>query len=232
MPKLTVLVGRKTMQVYDLDQDVIQVGRGEDADILIDNPSLSRRHCEIRREGDAWVVADLGSSNGTFFKGQKIAEAQRLQMGDEIGLGKFSVVFGKALGQEAPAPAPKTSAAAAGAEGTMHIKSHEVKELLKGAERERRAHLVWESGGQRGQHYLSESPAVLFGTDHLCDVKVPKAPKHHVLVVKTDTGCEVRNLHWLSGMKVDGQKKDLALLKDGSVVECGGLKLTFVADIA
>ena len=114
----------------------------------------------------------------------------------------------------------------------MHIKSHEVKELLKDSERERRAHLVWESGGQRGKHYLSEAPAALFGTGDLCDVKVPRAPKHHVLVVNRDAGCEVRNLHWWAKMTVGGRKKNLAMLDDGDVVEVGGLKLTYVADIA
>ncbi|MEQ9400623.1 MAG: FHA domain-containing protein [Longimicrobiales bacterium] len=231
MPKLTVLVGRKTMQVYDLDQDRILVGRGEDADVLIDNPSLSRKHCEFRKEGDGWVLEDLGSSNGTFLHGEKLTGPTPIKSGDEVGLGKFSVVFGKAVGGEAVPKAAKTVLPGGGVEGTMQIKGHEVKELLEGAERERRAHLVWSSGGQQGKHYLSAAPAALFGTDELCDVKVPKAPKHHVLVVNRDTGCEVRNLHWWTKMTVNGQKKNLALLKDGAKVECGGLILTFVADL-
>ena len=60
MPKITLLLGRKTMQVYDLDQATIRVGREEDMDILIDNPSVSRRQAEIRRESGGWVVEDLG----------------------------------------------------------------------------------------------------------------------------------------------------------------------------
>ena len=234
MPKLTVLLGRKTLQVYDLDQSTIRVGREDSVDVVIDNPSVSRKHAEIRQEGDGWVVEDLGSSNGTFLHGSRIEGPQPLKPGDEIGFGKFSVVFGKAVGDEAPVSKgpQKAQPTLAGAEGTTHIKAHEVQELLKDSERQRRAHLVWESGGQKGSHYLSEAPAALFGTDHLCDVKVPKAPKHHVLVVKRDTGCEIRNLHWWTKMTVNGQKKDLANLKDGDTVEVGGLKLTFVDDIS
>mgnify|MGYP001160061520 CR=1 FL=1 len=114
----------------------------------------------------------------------------------------------------------------------MHIRASEVRELLKDAERKKRAHLAWESGGQRGSFYPSEVPAALFGTDELCDVRVPKGPKHHVLVVNREDGCEVRNLTAWSSMTFRGGTTKKAVLKDGDAVEIGGLKLIFVADIA
>lgn len=234
MPKLTLLIGRKAMQVYDLDKETILIGREDDVDIVIDNPSVSRRHAQIRREGTGWVVEDLGSSNGTFLHGNKISGAQPVKQGDEIGFGKFSVVFGKAVGdavaQVAAKPAAKPVASDAGG-GTMQIKSHEVKELLKDSERKRRAHLQWESGGRKGTHYLTDAPAVLFGTDELCDVKVPKGPKHHLLVVHTKEGCQVRNLAMFGTMKVGGRATKKATLKDGDVVQMSGLVISFVADI-
>jgi FHA domain len=236
MPKLSLLLGRKTMQVFDLDQPSIVVGRDESADILIDNPSMSRRHAELRQEGAGWVVEDLGSSNGTFIGGERIDGPRPIEVGSEIGFGKFSVVFGKAVGDEAPAPAaaaaPASRPTMAAVEGTMHIKAHEVKELLKDSERKRRAHLVWEAGGQRGQHFLSEAPAALFGTDDLCDVRVPKGPGHHLLIMNTDKGCDVRWLAAFGSIKVNGSSTKKASLKDGDVVEAKGLKLTFVGDIS
>ncbi|GMV07678.1 MAG: hypothetical protein AMXMBFR53_39530 [Gemmatimonadota bacterium] len=233
MPKLTLLIGRKAMQVYDLDKDTIVIGREDDVDIVIDNPSVSRRHAQVRKEGAGWVVEDLGSSNGTFLHGEKIAAPKAVKEGDEIGFGKFSVVFGKAVGDavdQAAKAAPKHAPADA-VGGTMQIKSHEVKELLKESERKRRAHLQWESGGRKGTHYLSDAPAVLFGTDELCDVKVPAGPKHHLLVMNTKEGCEVRNLAMFGGMKVGGRTTKKAVLKDGDVVQMGGLVINFVADI-
>jgi len=234
MPKLTLLIGRKAMQVYDLDKETILIGREDDVDIVIDNPSVSRKHAQIRKEGTGWVVEDLGSSNGTFLHTQKITAATPVKEGDEIGLGKFSVVFGKAVGDLVEQVAAKPAAKPAPVDavgGTMQIKSHEVKELLKDSERKRRAHLQWESGGRKGTHYLADAPAVLFGTDDLCDVRVPAGPKHHLLIVSTREGCEARNLAMFGTMKVAGRATKRGVLKDGDVIQFKGLVVNFVADI-
>jgi FHA domain len=242
MPKLTLLLGRRTMQAYDFKQPSIVVGRDEGADVLIDNPSVSRRHAEIRLGDNGWEVEDLGSSNGTFLLGQRIEGAQSIGLGDEIGFGKFSIIFGKALGEgEVPvatpspmadAPPQSTMPAMGGGEGTMHINPHEVKELLKQADRKKRAHFLWESGGQQGTHYLSDQPAVLIGTDELCDLRVPKGPKHHVLLMTLDGGCEVRYLAVFGSMTVRGQGTRRSRLRNGDVIEASGLKITFMDDVA
>ncbi|MDH3271592.1 MAG: FHA domain-containing protein [Gemmatimonadota bacterium] len=242
MPKLTLLLGRRVMQAYDFKQASIIVGRDEGADVVIDNPSVSRRHAEIRLDDSGWVVEDLGSSNGTYFKGQKIAGAQSIGLGDEIGFGKFSIVFGKALGEgEVPVAKPSpmvdkttpTRPPSMGAvEGTMHINPHEVKELLKDADRKKRAHFIWESGDQRETHYLSDQPAVLIGTDELCDIRVPRGPKHHVLLMTIDGKCEVRYLAMFGSMTVRGRGTKRTQLRSGDVIEAGGLKITFMDDVA
>ena len=234
MPKLTLLLGRRTLQAYDFKQPSIIIGRDSDADVLIDNPSVSRRHAEIRLGDGGWVVEDLGSSNGTFIGGTKIQGPHSLGLGDEIGFGKFSIVFGKVLGEgEHPAgAAPAKQPMMSGGQGTMHIDPHEVRELLKDSDKKKRAHLQWESGGRSGTHYLSDAPAVLIGTDTLCDLRVPKGPKHHVLVINTDAGCDVRYLAMFGSMTVGGRSTKRARLRDGDVVEAGGLKLVFMDDVA
>ncbi len=242
MPKLTLLLGRRVMQAYDFKQPSIVVGRDEGADVLIDNPSVSRRHAEIRLGDEGWVVEDLGSSNGTFLRGGKTEGAQSIGLGDEIGFGKFSIIFGKALGEgEVPVatpspmadrPAAPPQAPMGGTEGTMHINPHEVKQLLKDADRKKRAHFIWESGGQRGTHYLSDQPAVLIGTDELCDLRVPKGPKHHVLLMAQEGGCEVRYLAMFGSMTVRGRGTKRARLENGDVIEASGLKITFMDDVA
>jgi hypothetical protein len=242
MPKLTLLLGRRVMQAYDFKQPSIVVGRDDGADVLIDNPSVSRRHAEIRLGDEGWVVEDLGSSNGTFLKGQKISGAQSIGLGDEIGFGKFSIIFGKALGEgEVPVakpspmadPPPRPATPRPGTvDGTMHINPHEVKELLKDSDRKKRAHFVWESGEETGTHYLSDQPAVLIGTDDLCDLRVPKGPKHHVLLMTVDGSCEARYLAMFGSMTVRGRGTKRTRLRNGDVIEASGLRITFMDDVA
>ena len=242
MPKLTLLLGRRVMQAYDFKQASIIVGRDESADVLIDNPSVSRRHAEIKLGDSGWVVEDLGSSNGTYFKGQKITSPQSIGLGDEIGFGKFSIVFGKALGEgevpvAKPSPMVEKQPAAkqptmGAAEGTMHINPHEVKELLKDADRKKRKHFTWESGDEKGTHYLSDQPAVLVGTDELCDIRVPRGPKHHLLLITVEDRVEARYLAMFGSMSLRGRSTKRATLRDGDVLEVGGVTITFMDDVA
>ena len=231
MPHLTLVLGRRPMQVYDLDQPTVRIGRDAGMDITIDNPGVSRAQAELRREGNGWVVADLGSSNGTFLNGKRITAPVALKAGDEIGIGKFSILFEKTL-PVAPAPAQGSRPdAAGGQEGTMHLKAHEVSQLLSEASRKRRAHIEWQSGDQKGSLDLTEVSVALFGTDDLCDVRVPIGPKHHLLLIRKDGRYEVRNLATLKRMRVGGAVLRKTLLKDGDTVAMAGLELRFVAEL-
>ena len=72
------------------------VGRDQDADIVIDDPTVSRKHAEIMRSNDGFVLLDLGSKNGTFVNERKIGRAgQSLKDGDEIrfGAGHSALIF-------------------------------------------------------------------------------------------------------------------------------------------
>ena len=60
------------------------LGRGEDCDVVIPDPAVSRLHAELRQEADGFVVSDRGSANGTRVNGTLITGAQRLRPGDEI----------------------------------------------------------------------------------------------------------------------------------------------------
>jgi len=80
--------GRRTV----LTGASLDVGRSRGCDLVIDDPNVSRRHAELRREGERWVVADLGSTNGIKVNGQRVSEAA-LDAGDEITLGLSRLTF-------------------------------------------------------------------------------------------------------------------------------------------
>lgn len=75
-----------------LDQDLTTVGRHPNADIFLDDVTVSRRHAEFRRSGNQFLVEDLASLNGTYFDGVRI-ESALLDDGAEVQIGKFKFTF-------------------------------------------------------------------------------------------------------------------------------------------
>jgi DNA-binding NtrC family response regulator len=60
---------------YPLTQPAVKVGKSADNDLVIDHPTVSRNHLIVRRQGDRFLVQDLGSTNGTFVDGAQVREA-------------------------------------------------------------------------------------------------------------------------------------------------------------
>ena len=75
-----------------LDADVTTVGRHPNADIFLDDVTVSRRHAQFLRHATAFEVKDLGSLNGTYFDGVRI-ETALLSDGAEVQVGKFRLTF-------------------------------------------------------------------------------------------------------------------------------------------
>jgi len=79
---------------FQLKGEVTTLGRNTDCEMQIPLATISRKHCQIRVEGDRVFVRDMGSSNGTFVNNQRVQEAD-LSAGDQIVLGPvvFTVVI-------------------------------------------------------------------------------------------------------------------------------------------
>jgi hypothetical protein len=78
---------------YVLDGPRATVGRSKDADCVLRDPNVSRRHAELRRSttGD-WTIADLGSTNGVKVNGRRVGSS-RLRQGDKVTLGTTTFLF-------------------------------------------------------------------------------------------------------------------------------------------
>lgn len=74
--------GRRTA----VDVDPFTLGRSRDCDLVVDDPNVSRRHAELRADGESWRVVDLGSTNGIKVNRRRVDEAL-LRSGDRITLG-------------------------------------------------------------------------------------------------------------------------------------------------
>lgn len=68
------------------------VGRDERCHLVLDDPTVSRRHARLRRRDGCWSIEDLASTNGTRLNGWRIENA-RLRDGDRLALGGAELVF-------------------------------------------------------------------------------------------------------------------------------------------
>ena len=70
----------------------VVLGRSREADIVLQDPNVSRRHAELRREDGGWQVVDLGSTNGIKVNGRRV-DNQPLRPGDQITIGVTDLTF-------------------------------------------------------------------------------------------------------------------------------------------
>lgn len=92
MGMLVVKRGPNSGSRFALDADVVTAGRHPDSDIFLDDITVSRRHAEVHRRADGYVVCDAGSLNGTYLNRERVEESP-LSDGDELQIGTFKLVF-------------------------------------------------------------------------------------------------------------------------------------------
>lgn len=91
MPKLTVLTEGIEPTSFDLTKEVTSVGRVKGNDIVLDHQSVSGSHGELVLRGDRDVyIRDLGSTNGSYLDGKKVAESP-VQPGEVITFGEVQL---------------------------------------------------------------------------------------------------------------------------------------------
>ncbi len=104
---LTAVSGAQAGRQIPLTDATCSFGRNPDNTVVVASARASRRHAEIRREGDGFVLYDLGSANGTVVNGQRLAAPHRLRNGDLIEIGDETFRF------EQPQPAVDATLVAA-----------------------------------------------------------------------------------------------------------------------
>jgi hypothetical protein len=84
--------GLKVGSAYDLS-DGAMLGRGDQADIVLEDSFASSRHARLVPRGDVIVLEDLGSTNGTYLNDEPLRGPQPLHPGDRVRIGDTSFTF-------------------------------------------------------------------------------------------------------------------------------------------
>ena len=99
-PNLVVFTSDKTWRIDLDDLDQAMIGRDESCAVSIEAPNVSRKHAEVQRKGDAFVLQDLGSANGTVVRGQKVQQ-HILSDGDVFRIGPAQIIFKSGFQEQA-----------------------------------------------------------------------------------------------------------------------------------
>ncbi len=107
--------GPQPNQVFDLNKDVVTLGRDITNDIVINDREVSRHHLRVVRSAEGCTLEDLGSTNGTFVNGKRVSGMVALKNGDMIGLGEtvtlgYEVVRPSVPASDAPYQPPTPAA--------------------------------------------------------------------------------------------------------------------------
>ena len=89
---LVVVSGPDSGSQILLDTDVVTVGRSPNADIFLDDVTVSRKHAEFIRTPSGFTLRDTGSLNGTYV-GRQLIDSIELQNGADVQIGKFRMIF-------------------------------------------------------------------------------------------------------------------------------------------
>lgn len=108
-PQIVAVRGPLAGRTFPLGAAPLSFGRTPENLIVLASPLASRRHAEVRPDGDGYLLVDLGSSNGTLLNGQRV-QSQRLRPGDTFAIGdeefRFEAAGAPAGVYQAPLPPP------------------------------------------------------------------------------------------------------------------------------
>jgi hypothetical protein len=84
--------GGRVGQSFPLHGERMSIGRSPDADVFLDDVTVSRDHAVLVRRNGEWYLDDSGSLNGTYVNRRRI-DSHRLQDGDELQVGKYKLTY-------------------------------------------------------------------------------------------------------------------------------------------
>jgi pSer/pThr/pTyr-binding forkhead associated (FHA) protein len=225
---------------WEMDRPRLRIGRTPDNDIVIDNLGVSRLHAVIEEEKGAYSVRDCDSLNGTVVNGERFPH-KTLQDGDEISIGKHTIVFRVPSGHAVPEPD-----AIAGFDQTMIISrsalnNHNLKTQEAPATPQAPAAAPPATPGATGVPRLVihtdygdrvveiADEAVTIGKDMDADVHVSGlfVASRHIEITRENGRVVLRRVGGLRSVKVSGRSVKEVELKDNDEIKIAGESFVF-----
>jgi pSer/pThr/pTyr-binding forkhead associated (FHA) protein len=230
MAKVLLKYKEAAVKEIVLDKEVTTIGRKPDNDIVIDNQAVSGHHAVIKLEGNALMLEDLGSLNGTYLNSQKVAAKSELFNSDVIVIGVHSLNVTSDKNREGDAK--NFAVRGRSMDETMVITPDVQKKIITAADTsipEALGGFVVLEGSTDEKEYELKERVSAIGKEAGSAIQLKGffAPKLVALINRRKEGYFITP----SGgkeMKINGKVIQRRYdLKDGDIVDVSGLKLQF-----
>jgi pSer/pThr/pTyr-binding forkhead associated (FHA) protein len=127
VPKISVYRGRTHLFDHWIEKTEVVIGRSAEADVPLDSPAASRRHCRVVRRKGSYFLEELGAKNGLFVNG-RFCNVKRLEDGDRIEIADHILAFSRPRSEMRQEKAVSRNEAGA----AFKIGSHDIDRMMKG----------------------------------------------------------------------------------------------------
>jgi pSer/pThr/pTyr-binding forkhead associated (FHA) protein len=213
--KLEIFRDGDFLQEFSLNQDSVVIGRTEDNDLMLSDPTISRHHLQIVRDTDGYLVTDLGSTHKTRLNQTRLVahQPQRLSDDDMISLGSFELRFCAGEMPNLPARSPDQTT------------DQTTKTGLK---------LLQITTPQGTREFLLDRPELTLGRGSQCDLVIdyPTVALQQAQLHRLGNDYLIVNLDAYMGLTHQGYAITQKLLVPGDVIAIGAeVTLTYQAEV-
>jgi hypothetical protein len=216
MGKWQVVLNDRPLDTFWVQEgQTVTVGRGETADVRLDNVAVSRQHATLEVRDGTHYLTDLGSVNGTLVNGKRVQGTVQVSEEDRVEIGKFSFLLLPAPEQIRPG---------------RRFADFEATLMVKPKENAGPRLTLAQGKATPAEFYLQKNKTAMIGKDANCNVRVPGWLVAKVQCYIRPRGNEYYLVHvagWrrtrLNGGRIRGERR----LYKGNIIGIGRTKLKF-----
>lgn len=213
MWKLTIEDDEGKQTALPLAHDEYGLGRGDENSIRLTDRNVSRRHARLGKNGEAWIIRDVQSYNGTYVNGVRVVGEQAVNAGDIIQLGDYRLEL---VDESKIVPATDPSAQAALTQVPVH---------------QRPNRLVVVVGPNPGTEYPLDREHFTIGRAEEATISINHSSVsrlHSELIALGNGRFEIIDKGSANGIRINGVELKRGILEAGDALELGDVRLRFV----
>lgn len=207
----------------------LTIGRGADADVIVDNTAISRKHASLELKDGLYILTDLESLNGTFVNGKRIKGYLNIDQDDVIKLGKFGLSIAKGPEQETASSYgahPDTD------DKTIIVSARQLADMEKGSESKKPEHqlLLMEGNAAPNKISLTGKSSLKIGKARSCDMILSGAfiaDAQFYIVKEEDQYKIIPQRSWANTLLNGSKIKSEHFLRKGDIIKVRSTKIRF-----